>query len=132
MASLLQLSQQARFPGVDPSCISTQVNHELTPKYTISLSPPFGMDSAFSSPGLRSPAGFLDPGLPTPDDVRQALDTLVAFTEQSSGAMDEEGHLLALKLFEKIHGVLPRRLYPLVQQDGEIASRKEHYMSAGY
>ena len=140
-ASLWLLSQQARLPypgnnhglefqplpllGVDPSCISTQVNHPLTPKYTISLSPLLGIDSAFSSPRLRTPAGVLNPGPPTPDDVRIALDTLLAFTKQSSGAMEEHGHLLVLKLSEKIHRVLLKRLYPIVHQDCETTSRKE-------
>jgi len=182
-------SQQARLPppgnfqrprsqtfpmlGIDPSFISTQGNEPLTPKYNLPLTapssaldspmeempPPFGMDSAISSPpqqplhhrssngsmtnssngatmsGLQSPPGSSAPASPTQDDARRALDTLMAFIRQSSGLVDQDEYLTVLKLTEKLrlqtNGPLPGGLHRIAEQDCELAPKMEQSMSAG-
>ncbi|KAK0129590.1 hypothetical protein ONS96_000156 [Cadophora gregata f. sp. sojae] len=182
-------SQQARLPppgnfqrprsqtfpmlGIDPSFISTQGNEPLPPKYNLPLTapsstldspmeempPPFGLDSAISSPphqplhhrssngsirnasngatmtGLQSPPGSSAPDSPTQDDARRALDTLMAFIRQSSGLVDQDEYLTVLKLTEKLrlqtNGPLPGGLHRIAEQDCEQAPKMEQSMSAG-
>ncbi|TVY45169.1 Major centromere autoantigen B [Lachnellula subtilissima] len=170
-------SQQARLPpagnnfqrprsqtfpmlGIDPSFISSQ-SEPLTPKYNLSGTeptsaiespihemPPFGMDSAISSPplhhsssngsmappssstpitGLQSPPGSSAPSSPTQDDARRALDTLLNFFQQApNGLVDQNEYMTVLKLTEKLRlqgggpQALPGGLHRIVEQDPEI------------
>lgn len=178
--SNFQRPRSQTFPmlGIDPSFISSQGNEPLTPKYNLPLTapssaldspmdempPPFGMDSAISSPqlhslhhsssngsmtqssngatitGLQSPPRSSQPGSPTQDDARRALDTLLAFLNQSStnghhGLVDRDEYMTVVKLTEKLrlnsHGPLPGGLHRIAEQDCEIAPRMEQSMSAG-
>jgi len=167
-------SQQARLPppgnnfqrprsqtfpmlGIDPSFI--QSNEPLTPKYNLPVTapssalespihempPPFGMDSAISSPplhhsssngsmappssgtpitGLQSPPGSSAPNSPTQDDARRAL------------LVEHHEYVTVLKLTEKLrlqssNGPLPGGLHRIAEQDCEIpAPKMEQAMSA--
>jgi hypothetical protein len=126
-----QRPRSQTFPmlGIDPSFISSQSNEPLTPKYNLPVTapssalespihempPPFGMDSAISSPplhhsssngsmappssgtpitGLQSPPGSSAPSSPTQDDARRALDTLLNFFNQApNGLVDQNEYM---------------------------------------
>jgi len=170
--SNFQRPRSQTFPmlGIDPSFI--QSNEPLTPKYNLPVTapssalespihempPPFGMDSAISSPplhhsssngsmappssgtpitGLQSPPGSSAPNSPTQDDARRALDTLLNFFNQApSGLVDQNEYMTVLKLTEKLrlqssNGPLPGGLHRIAEQDCEIpAPKMEHAMSA--
>ncbi|KAF4631798.1 hypothetical protein G7Y89_g6336 [Cudoniella acicularis] len=180
-------SQQARLPppgnnfqrprsqtfpmlGIDPSFVS-QSSEPLTPKYNMPVTapssaldspiqeipPPFGMDSAVSSPplhrsssngsmappsstpvtGLQSPPGSSAPSSPTQDDARRALDTLLNFFQQApNGLVDQNEYLTVLKLTEKLrlqsNAPLPGGLHRIAEQESELpAPKMEQSMSAG-
>jgi hypothetical protein len=169
-----QRPRSQTFPmlGIDPSFISSQNNEPLTPKYNLPVTapssalespihempPPFGMDSAISSPplhhsssngsmappssgtpitGLQSPPGSSAPGSPTQDDARRALDTLLTFFNQApNGLVDQNEYMTVLKLTEKLrlqqsNGSLPGGLHRIAEQDCEIpAPKMEQTMSA--
>lgn len=138
-----QRPRSQTFPmlGIDPAYISTHNNEPLTPKYLPvtappsaldspmnEMAPPFGMDSAMSSPHLHhsSSSGSMGPptsgpgsgttitGLQSPpnssanspttqEDARRALDTLLAFFQQApSGLVDQNEYMTVLKLTEKL------------------------------
>lgn len=174
-----QRPRSQTFPmlGIDPSFISSQNNNEpLTPKYSNlpvtapssaldspihEMPPPYGMDSAISSPplhslhhsssngsmappssgtpitGLQSPPGSSAPSSPTQDDARRALDTLLSFISQApSGLVDQNEYMTVLKLTERLrlqpNGALPGGLHRIAEQDCElIAPKMEQSMSAG-
>lgn len=117
---------------------------------------PFGMDSAISSPlhhsssngsmappssntpitGLQSPPGSSAPSSPTHDDARRALDTLLNYFQSAPSVLDSNEYMTMLKLTDKLRiqggsGPLPGGLHRIAEQDGEIAPKMEHSMSAG-
>lgn len=169
-----QRPRSQTFPmlGIDPSFISSQTSEPLTPKYLPvtapssaldspmhEMPPPFGMDSAISSPplhhsssngsmgppstttpitGLQSPPGSSAPGSPTQDDARRALDTLLNFFNQApTGLVDSNEYMTVLKLTEKLrlqssNGPLPGGLHRIAEQECELSAPKmEQSMSAG-
>jgi len=168
-----QRPRSQTFPmlGIDPSFVSPQVSEPMTPKYlpvtapssTLDspmheMPPPFGMDSAISSPplhhsssngsmappssntpitGLQSPPGSSAPSSPTSDDARRALDTLLTYFQQApTGLVDQNEYLTVLKLTEKLrlqsNGPLPGGLHRIPEQECEISAPKmEQSMSAG-
>jgi hypothetical protein len=169
-----QRPRSQTFPtlGIDPSFISQHTNEPLTPKYNLPMTapssaldspmhempPPFGMDSAISSPplhhsssngsmappsgtpvtGLQSPPGSSAPSSPTQDDARRALDTLLNFFNQApNGLVNENEYLTVLKLTERLRlqqnsGPLPGGLHRIAEQDCELSAPKmEQSMSAG-
>ncbi len=168
-----QRPRSQTFPmlGIDPSFISSQ-NEPLTPKYNLpetapssaldspmhEMPPPFGMDSAISSPplhhsssngsmappsgtpitGLQSPPASSAPSSPTQDDARRALDTLINFFNQTApGLADQNEYSTVLRLTEKLriqsNGPLPGGLHRIAEQECELlpAPKMEHSMSAG-
>jgi hypothetical protein len=164
-----QRPRSQTFPmlGIDPSFISSQTNEPLTPKYNATapssaldspiheIGPPFGMDSAISSPplhhsssngsmappstgtpitGLQSPPGSSAPSSPTQDDARRALDTLLNFFNQApNGLVDQNEYMTVLKLTEKLrlNAPLPGGLHRIAEQDCELqAPKMEQSMSA--
>lgn len=171
--SNFQRPRSQTFPmlGIDPSFISSQGSEPLTPKYGLpgtepssalespihEMPPPFGMDSAISSPplhhsssngsmappssstpitGLQSPPGSSAPSSPTQDDARRALDTLLNFFQQApNGLVDQNEYMTVLKLTEKLRlqgGPLPGGLHRIAEQDTELpAPKMEQSMSAG-
>lgn len=169
-----QRPRSQTFPmlGIDPSFMSQQQNNEpLTPKYNHpetapssaldspmhELPPPFGLDSAISSPplhhsssngsmappsgtpiiGLQSTPGSTSiPGSPTQDDARRALDTLLSFFNQTApGLADNQEYAAVVRLTEKLrlqsNSSLPGRLHSIAEQNCELPPPKmEHSMSA--
>ncbi|CAG8951590.1 hypothetical protein HYFRA_00007506 [Hymenoscyphus fraxineus] len=181
-------SQQARLPppgsgfqrprsqtfpmlGIDPSFVA-QATEPLTPKYMPvtepssaldspirEIGPPYGMDSAVSSPplhhrssdgsmappssstpitGMQSPHGSSAPNSPTQDDARRALDTLLNFFNQApNGLVDQNEYMTVLKLTEKLriqsNTPLPGGLHRISEQETEptLAPKIEQSMSAG-
>ncbi|CZR66102.1 uncharacterized protein PAC_16003 [Phialocephala subalpina] len=167
-----QRPRSQTFPmlGIDPSFISSQSNEPLTPKYNMpvtapssaldspihEMGPPFGMDSAISSPplhhsssngsmappstgtpitGLQSPPGSSAPSSPTQDDARRALDLVLSFFNQApNGLVDQNEYMTVLKLTEKLRLTtpLPGGLHRIAEQDCELqAPKMEQSMSAG-
>ncbi|TAQ87760.1 hypothetical protein B7494_g3923 [Chlorociboria aeruginascens] len=163
-----QRPRSQTFPmlGIDPSFISSQPTDSLTPKFHLpatepssaldspihEMAPPFGLDSAISSPplhhsssngsmgpppststpvtGLQSPLGSSAPGSPTQDDARRALDTLLNFFQQApTGLVDQNDYMTVLKLTEKLrlqqnNGPLPGGLHRIAEQEGELPAPK--------
>ncbi|KUJ21055.1 uncharacterized protein LY89DRAFT_424139 [Mollisia scopiformis] len=167
-----QRPRSQTFPmlGIDPSFISSQSTEPLTPKYSMpatapssaldspnqEIGPPFGMDSAISSPplhhsssngsmappstgtpitGLQSPPGSSAPSSPTQDDARRALDTLLIFFNQApNGLVDQNEYMTVMKLTERLrlNAPLPGGLHRIAEQDCELqAPKMEQSMSAG-
>lgn len=167
-----QRPRSQTFPmlGIDPSFISSQSSEPLTPKYNMpvtapssaldspihEMGPPFGMDSAISSPplhhsssngsmappstgtpitGLQSPPGSSAPSSPTQDDARRALDLVLSFFNQApNGLVDQNEYMTVLKLTEKLRLTtpLPGGLHRIAEQDCELqAPKMEQSMSAG-
>ena len=173
ISNAFQRPRSQTFPmlGIDPSFISTHSNEPLTPKYNLpvtappsaldspmnEMAPPFGMDSAISSPhlhhsssnssmgppasgtpitGLQSPPGSSAANSPTTqDDARRALETLLSFFSQApSGFVDQNEYMTIIKLTEKLHiqhntSTLPGGLHRIAEQDCEVAPKMEHSMS---
>lgn len=145
--SNFQRPRSQTFPmlGIEPGFMSAQGNEPLTPKYSLpmtapssaldspihEMAPPFGMDSALSSPplhllhhsssngsmgpppsgppsgtpitGLQSPPGSSAPGSPTQDDARRALETLLTFiTHAPNGLVDQNEYMTVLKMTERL------------------------------
>jgi hypothetical protein len=164
-----QRPRSQTFPtlGVDPSFISSHTE-PLTPKYNLPVTepssaldspmhempPPFGLDSAISSPvlhhsssngsmappsgtpimGLQSPPGSSAPSSPTRDDARRALDTLLNYFSQAP--VDPNDYMTVVKLTEKLrlqsNTTLPGGLHRIAEQDCEaMAPKMEQSMSAG-
>jgi hypothetical protein len=88
--------------------------------------------------GLQSPSGPSAPSLPTQDDARRAIDTLLNYFNQvPNGLVDQNDYMTLLKLMEKLrlqtsNGPLPGGLHRITEQEGELPALKmEQSMSAG-
>jgi hypothetical protein len=160
-----QRPRSQTFPtlGIDPSFISTHSTDPLTPKYNLPVTaptsaldspmhempPPFGLDSALSSPtlhhsssngsmappsgtpimSLQSPPGSSAPSSPTRDDARRALDTLLNYFNQApTGLVDQNEYMTVVKLTEKLrlqsNTPLPGGLHRIAEQDCESTVQK--------